>query len=66
MVSRSTTWTRSCHDSRLRGTRNLPGFRCVQPTIEFLRSHRLPVRLATYDERQQAAARKMGIDLYPL
>jgi hypothetical protein len=35
-------------------------------SIEFLRAHRLPVRLASYDERQQAAARKLGIDLYPL
>jgi len=35
-------------------------------SIEFLRARRLDVQLASYDERQQSAARRLGIDLYPL
>jgi len=35
-------------------------------SIEFLRANRQPVQLATYDERQQQAATRLGIALYPL
>jgi hypothetical protein len=35
-------------------------------SIEFLRANRQPVRLATYDERQQQAATRLGIEIYPL
>ena len=35
-------------------------------TIEFLRSHRLAVTLATYDDRQRAVAEQMQTAVYPL
>jgi predicted nucleic acid-binding protein len=35
-------------------------------SIEFLRSRRLPVSLATYDERMTDAAKTLGIEIEPL
>ncbi|MBI4729139.1 MAG: PIN domain-containing protein [Acidobacteria bacterium] len=35
-------------------------------SLEFLRSRRLPVRLATYDRRMSEAARRLGIPLFAL
>ncbi len=34
-------------------------------TVDFLRANGQAVRLATYDDRMTAAARAMGVDLFP-